>query len=43
MFATSLALLAASFPGRERGTAFGAWGATIGTAVAASARSSAAC
>jgi EmrB/QacA subfamily drug resistance transporter len=34
MFATSLALLAASFQGRERGTAFGAWGATTGAAVA---------
>ncbi len=29
MFATSLALLAQEFQGRERGTAFGAWGATI--------------
>jgi EmrB/QacA subfamily drug resistance transporter len=34
MFATSLALLAQSFHGRERGTAFGIWGATIGGAVA---------
>ena len=34
MFATSLALLAATFHGRERGTAFGAWGATTGAAVA---------
>jgi EmrB/QacA subfamily drug resistance transporter len=34
MFATSLALLAAAFHGRERGTAFGAWGATTGAAVA---------
>src|SRR3954447_9900163 len=34
MFACSLALLAAEFQGRERGTAFGAWGATIGFAVA---------
>ncbi len=34
MFATSLALLAASFTGRERGTAFGLWGATTGGAVA---------
>jgi len=34
MFATSLALLAQEFHGRERGTAFGAWGATIGAAVA---------
>jgi EmrB/QacA subfamily drug resistance transporter len=34
MFATSLALLAAAFHGPERGTAFGAWGATTGAAVA---------
>jgi EmrB/QacA subfamily drug resistance transporter len=34
MFATSLALLAAAFVGRERGVAFGAWGATIGASVA---------
>jgi EmrB/QacA subfamily drug resistance transporter len=34
MFATSLALLAAAFQGRERGTAIGIWGATIGAAVA---------
>jgi EmrB/QacA subfamily drug resistance transporter len=34
LFATSLALLANSFSGRERGTAFGIWGATIGGAVA---------
>jgi EmrB/QacA subfamily drug resistance transporter len=34
MFATSLALLAASFQGRQRGTAFGIWGATTGAAVA---------
>ena len=34
MFATSLALLAASFTGRQRGTAFGVWGATTGGAVA---------
>jgi len=34
MFATSLALIAQSFHGRERGTAFGLWGATIGGAVA---------
>lgn len=34
MFATSLALLAANFQGRERGTAFGIWGATTGAAVA---------
>jgi EmrB/QacA subfamily drug resistance transporter len=34
MFATSLALLANAFHGRERGTAFGVWGATTGAAVA---------
>lgn len=34
MFATSLALIAQEFSGRERGTAFGAWGATTGGAVA---------
>src|SRR2546423_7723631 len=34
MFATSLALLAGAVMGRERGTAFGAWGATVGAAVA---------
>jgi EmrB/QacA subfamily drug resistance transporter len=34
MFATSLALLAQSFHGRERGTAFGAWGATIAASAA---------
>ena len=34
MFACSLALLAQEFQGRERGTAFGVWGATIGGAVA---------
>src|ERR687891_182178 len=34
MFATSLALLAQEFHGRERGTAFGIWGATTGAAVA---------
>jgi EmrB/QacA subfamily drug resistance transporter len=34
MFATSLALLASAFSGRERGTAFGIWGATTGAAVA---------
>ena len=34
MFATSLALLAASYQGRDRGTALGIWGATIGAAVA---------
>src|SRR5437764_3240484 len=34
MFATSLALLTQEFHGRERGTAFGLWGATTGAAVA---------
>jgi EmrB/QacA subfamily drug resistance transporter len=34
MFAVSLALLTQEFHGRERGTAFGIWGATIGAAVA---------
>ncbi len=34
MFATSLALLASAFMGRERGVAFGVWGATIGASVA---------
>jgi EmrB/QacA subfamily drug resistance transporter len=34
MFAVSLALLANAFHGRERGTAFGIWGATTGAAVA---------
>ena len=34
LFATSLALLAAAFQGKERATAFGIWGATIGGAVA---------
>jgi EmrB/QacA subfamily drug resistance transporter len=34
MFATSLALIAQEFQGRERGTAFGIWGATTGAAVA---------
>lgn len=34
MFATSLSLLAQEFQGRERGTAFAAWGATIGAAAA---------
>jgi EmrB/QacA subfamily drug resistance transporter len=34
MFATALALLSQEFHGRERGTAFGLWGATIGLAVA---------
>jgi EmrB/QacA subfamily drug resistance transporter len=34
MFATSLALIAGAFQGRERGTALGIWGATIGAAAA---------
>ena len=34
LFATSLALLSEEFHGRERGTAFGIWGATTGAAVA---------
>jgi EmrB/QacA subfamily drug resistance transporter len=34
MFATSLALLAQVFHGRELGTAFGAWGATIAASAA---------
>jgi EmrB/QacA subfamily drug resistance transporter len=34
MFATSLALLAQEFEGRERATAFAVWGATTGLAVA---------
>ncbi len=34
MFATTLALIAQEFRGRERATAFGIWGATIGGAVA---------
>ncbi|MCW3041485.1 MAG: transporter [Solirubrobacterales bacterium] len=34
MFATSLALLAATFQGAQRGAAFGIWGATTGGAVA---------
>src|SRR5881397_2592335 len=34
MFATALALLSQEFHGKERGTAFGIWGATIGGAVA---------
>jgi EmrB/QacA subfamily drug resistance transporter len=34
MFATSLALLASAYQGRDRGTAIGIWGATIGAAVA---------
>ena len=34
MFATTLALIAQEFDGRERATAIGAWGATVGSAVA---------
>jgi EmrB/QacA subfamily drug resistance transporter len=34
VFSTSLALLGASFHGRERGVAFGVWGAVTGAAVA---------
>jgi EmrB/QacA subfamily drug resistance transporter len=34
MFATSLALIAQAFQGRERGTAFGIYGAVVGGAVA---------
>lgn len=34
MFANSLALLAASYQGRDRGTAFGVWGAVTGASVA---------
>src|SRR5881227_3532030 len=34
MFATALALLSQEFHGKERGTAFGIWGATVGAAVA---------
>src|SRR5919202_1124946 len=34
MFATSLALIAQEFRGRERGTALGLWGATAGASVA---------
>ncbi len=34
MFATSLALIAQEFQGRERGVAIAAWGATVGGAVA---------
>jgi EmrB/QacA subfamily drug resistance transporter len=34
MFAVSLAIIAQEFHGRERGTAFGIWGATVGMAVA---------
>jgi EmrB/QacA subfamily drug resistance transporter len=34
MFATSLALLASAYQGRDRGTAFGVWGAVTGASVA---------
>ncbi|HET7648497.1 MAG TPA: MFS transporter [Gaiellaceae bacterium] len=34
MFAVSLAIVSQEFHGRERGTAFGIWGATVGAAVA---------
>jgi EmrB/QacA subfamily drug resistance transporter len=34
MFSMSLALIAQEFHGRDRGTAFGIWGATVGGAVA---------
>jgi EmrB/QacA subfamily drug resistance transporter len=34
MFAVSLAIISQEFHGRERGTAFGLWGATVGLAVA---------
>ncbi|MGI8921755.1 MAG: MFS transporter [Solirubrobacteraceae bacterium] len=34
MFATSLALIAQEFSGRDRGTAFGIWGAATGAAIA---------
>lgn len=34
MFATSIALIASAFHGRERGTAFGIYGAVLGAAVA---------
>jgi EmrB/QacA subfamily drug resistance transporter len=34
MFATSLALIASTYQGRDRGTAIGIWGGTIGVAVA---------
>src|SRR5437764_601524 len=34
MFATSLALIAQAFHGKERGIAFGVYGGTIGAAVA---------
>ncbi|HEX7525462.1 MAG TPA: MFS transporter [Gaiellaceae bacterium] len=34
MFAVSLAILSQEFHGRERGTAFGIWGASVGAAIA---------
>jgi EmrB/QacA subfamily drug resistance transporter len=34
MFSQSLALIAQEFQGRDRGTAFGIWGATVGASVA---------
>ncbi len=34
MFATSLSLLASNYTGRDRGTAFGVWGAVTGASVA---------
>src|SRR4029077_12948834 len=34
MFAVSLAIISQEFVGRDRGTAFGIWGATVGMAVA---------
>jgi EmrB/QacA subfamily drug resistance transporter len=34
MFATTLALIAQEFEGRERAAAIGAWGATVGSAIA---------
>ena len=34
MFAVSLAIISQEFHGKERGTAFGIWGATVGIAVA---------
>ena len=34
MFATSLALIASTYQGRDRGTAFGIWGAVVGASVA---------
>ena len=43
MFATSLALLASAFQGRDRGTAFGVWGAVDRGRRSRSARWSAAC